>query len=129
MMSIIINKKRITLSLPRDASDEEVIDAIAKAMGVNKEQVPILDKAESMAQINMQRNEVESIKEAYLSVLNSLPKVQASKYEELDDVARFIYAANHTSPNTSQFRLNIPSEPEKYPDFRLLFDNKKIGLE
>jgi hypothetical protein len=39
-MPFIINKKRITLSLPVDPSDEETIESIANAMGISKEQVP-----------------------------------------------------------------------------------------
>jgi hypothetical protein len=128
-MHFIETIKRTTLALPKDASDDEIRENIARAMGIPIELVPAFDKKEALEKIAQQRDEVESIKATYKDLLDSISKVQRSKYDELDDVGRFIYAANNTKPLSIKFELDVPKKPEEFPDFTLKFDQERVGLE
>lgn len=117
------------MSLPKDATDEAIIESIANAMSIPKEEVPSFNKNEALTAINAEHEEIELLKSSYKSLLDFTPKVQLSKYEELNDIGRFIYAANHTPPHTFRFVLNVPETLESFPDFTLLLNDKRIGLE
>jgi len=116
---------RVTLQLSTDATEEENLQAIADAMGYSIEQVRAMgiDIPGSVAKVRANSDAVKARTASFHALLAANPKTARSKFEELQDVGRFLVASGQ------EFQLDLSSIDLPYPDFIIKFGNELIGLE
>ena len=122
-MYIPLGKKRTTLKLSTDLKEEDVRAAIAKAKGIPLERVPPIDFEAIKSKLRDEYYKVQKIIEACKLKFDSNAKITADKYEELNDIGKFILFANE------RLQIDVPEIIQEFPDFTLLIDHLKIGLE
>lgn len=115
--------RRITFKFSTDMSEDEIRKAISESMGKQLEQVPQFDFNHEKERMKNEMNQVQVIIKDYKSKLDSSPTVTRDKYDELADVGKFILFAN------DRLKIDVPNDLLKFPDFILLFEDQKIGLE
>lgn len=101
--------------------NEEIREAIAKLLGIPLDQVPLIDFEAEKAKMREQYNNVQRKIEAMKPVLDKTSKTTADKYEELFDLGKFIIFFNE--------KFQILSALQKFPDFTLLYQSYRIGVE
>lgn len=116
-------RKRTTLKFSTDMSDEEVRKAIIEVTGMSTEEVPEIHFKNELSKIKNHSSSVEQIIKEYKTKLGTLPGVSQDKYEELYDLGRFIDALNNN------LNIYVPDEVLKFPDFIILLEERKIGVE
>jgi len=114
---------RTSLKLSTDMQGEEIRKAIAKARGFQLEEVPSIDFEAEKAKMREQYEKVQKIIAPSKALLDSDPKTSQDKYEELNDIGKFIMFFN------DQFQIHVPQAAQEYPDFTLLFKEHRIGVE
>lgn len=115
--------KRTTLKLSTGLSQDEVKKAISDAIGILIEQTPNIDFEAAKMRLRIEKEMVDNIIENYKAKLDSNPKTGSDKYEELIDIGKFIVSFN------SELKLFVPDEILKFPDFIVLLQERKIGIE
>ncbi len=114
---------RTTLKLSTDLSNDEIAKAISETVGIPYELLPHINFEVEIAKINNERSRISELTKDYKARLDSDLKIEKGKYEELDDLGRFILGLNQ------DYKIFTPKEIPKYPDFILLKDDVKIGVE
>ena len=122
-MDIPLGKIRTTLKFSTDLKEDEIRIAIAKARGIPLEQVPPIDFEVIKSKMRAEYDKVQKIIEACKSKFDSSARITADKYEELNDIGKFILFANE------KLQIDVPEVIQKHPDFTLLIDHLKIGVE
>lgn len=122
-MEIPFRTIRTTFKLSTDMKEEEIREAIAKAMQIPLEQVPPIDFEAVKAKMRGEYEKVQKIIESSKALLDSDPKTRLDKYEELNDIGKFIIFFNEN------LQIHVPEVIQKFPDFTLLFNQFKIGVE
>lgn len=102
---------------------KEIREAVAKLNGVPIEQVPPIDFEAVKSKMREQYEKVQKIIAGSKALLASNPKTTPDKYEELNDIGKFILFFNE------KFRIHVPDIIQEYPDFTLLFEQYRIGVE
>jgi hypothetical protein len=115
--------QRTTLKLSTDLSQDEMRQAIAKAVGRSVEEIADFDQASALAEIRKQSNRVNEIIKGHKLLFDSNPKITKDKYEELHDIGKFILATGDV------FTIQVPEVPADFPDFILAQKHYKIGIE
>lgn len=115
--------KRTVLKLSRDLSETEVRLAIAEATGMPVEKVPPLNFENAKARTRSEFEKLEELIGEYKSKLDKSSNVQPDKYDELYDLGRFILAVSE------KFRIVVPDEIPKFPDFVISLEDQNIGIE
>lgn len=122
-MDIPLGIIRTTFKLSTDMKEEEIRAAIAKARGIPLEQVPSIDFEAVKSKMRSEYEKVQKIVEGCKAKFDSRPKVSSDKYEELNDIGKFILFAN------DNFQIHVPEVFQDYPDFTLLIDGLRRGVE
>ena len=122
-MDVPLGKIRTTLKFSTDLKEDEIRIAIAKARRIPLEQVPPIDFEAIKSKMRAEYDKVQKIIEACKSKFDSSAKITADKYEELNDIGKFILFANE------KLQIDVPDVNQEYPDFTLLINNLKIGVE
>jgi hypothetical protein len=115
--------KRTTLKFSTDLPEPEIRKAISETMGIPIEQVPQFDFESEKARLRNEMKRIEMITKDYKAKLDNSTNVTQDKYDELFDVGKFILFAN------SNFKIEVPNDLLRFPDFILSFEEEKIGLE
>lgn len=120
-MEIPIGLIRTSVKLSTHMTAEEIREAIAKLRGIPLEQVPHIDFEAEKAKMYAQWRKVEQTIAGMKALLDSDPKTKPDKYEELYDIGKFIVSFND--------KFQIDASFQEYPDFTLLFEQYRIGVE
>ena len=122
-MEIPLGIIRTTLKLSKDMTAMEVREALAKAKGIPLEQVPFIDFEAEKSKVRWQYDKVQEIIKVCKAKFKNDRKTPPGKYEELDDIGKFILFANE------KFQIYVPEIIQEYPDFTLLINGLSIGVE
>ncbi len=106
-----------------DMTNEELRQAIADSRGIPLEKVPHIDIDAEKVRMRAEWEKVKTIMHDFELLLAKDSKTTEDKYEELFDIAKFICVGN------DKFSIEVPALPQRFPDFTLLFNNFKIGVE
>lgn len=115
--------KRTTLKFSTDLPEPEIRKAISESMGISIEKVPKFDFENEKARLTNEMKRIEMITKDYKAKLDNSANVTQDKYDELFDVGKFILFANNN------FKIEVPNDLLRFPDFILSFEEEKIGLE
>jgi hypothetical protein len=115
--------KRTAIKLSTDLSEDEIRQAISEISGKPPERLPEINFDEEKRKIRNESDKVKMIIKDYKGKLDTIANITQDKYDELQDVGKFILFANE------KFKIDVPSQILKFPDFIISFENQKIGLE
>lgn len=117
--------QRTTFQISSDATEEQIILAIAQSTQRSVEEIKALnlDFKSIFSQLNAHKGALSPVIEDFKAILQQNPKTAASKYEELNDVGRFIVASGNAYKIETRY-ANI-----EYPDFVINAHGDLIGLE
>ncbi|TDH18145.1 hypothetical protein EXU57_24145 [Segetibacter sp. 3557_3] len=104
-------------------SENEIREALSRIMSIPLEQLPHTNFTEQLAKIQLESGRVDKIISNYKTKLQFDPKTSQDKYEELQDIGRFILA------NGDKLHIPIPATIPEYPDFILSYKGWTIGVE
>ncbi|WP_431294153.1 hypothetical protein [Pedobacter sp. P26] len=114
---------RKTFKISNQGTDEEIRQRIADVYGVPLNQVPPINiKAESERNRNHWMK-VSELTQPYELYLKGLAHTSQDKFEELNDIGRFIV------DSTEELELIVPETQLAYPDFTVRQDGRTIGIE
>jgi hypothetical protein len=113
---------RTTLKLSTHMTDAEILEAIAQVTGKSLNDVPLFEFSKILEEMKTTAFKLERITGALKAKLVSAG-AKEDKFEELEDVGRFLIATNDS------LKLIVPDALPEYPDFLLASDNFVIGLE
>jgi len=126
-ISLFMNRKlslkRTSLKLSTDINEQDMRKAIARANGIPLEQVPRINVYAMLANMREQSTKVQMIIEQCKVRFKNEPKINEDRFEELSDIGKFILSTNKA------FLIDVPAVLPEYPDFTLLFNHFKIGVE
>jgi len=104
-------------------NEEEMILKIAELTGFPIERIKV-DIAKEKDRSHSEYLSVQGIIKPFKEFLESEPKTKSDKYEELQDLGRFILATK------LDIKIVVPKTSVPYPDFTLVLEEKAtIGLE
>lgn len=125
----VVFTHRTTFEASTQLTEEEYRVAIAKANRMPLGDVPVFDSQRILTALKEHYQRVRKITAGFKTKLDSNPKTTKDKYEELEDIGRFIIAANDEPAGTGSFELQVPKSIGLFPDFVLTYVSKRIGVE
>lgn len=120
-MEVTLGSIRTTAKFSTHMSLDEIREAIAKLRGIPLEDVPFFDYEAVKTKMRAQHEKVQKIIAGTKSLLDENLKTKPDKYEELYDIGKFIIFFND--------KFQILPAVQEYPDFTLLYEQYKIGVE
>ncbi|HZH63976.1 MAG TPA: hypothetical protein VEY10_03725 [Flavisolibacter sp.] len=121
---------RKVLKVSTQLSDERYRAILAKATNKPIEEIPAFNSAAMLSVIKERSDRLKKVIEGFTALLSTNPNTRKDKYDELDDIGRFIIAANdEPGGNGGIFEMEVPEKLAKHPDFVLTYSGKKIGVE
>jgi hypothetical protein len=124
----VVFTHRTVLTLSNQLTPEEYRKILAVASNRTIEEMPAIDSDIWLVMARERSKKVRKITEDFKALLDSKPHPK-DKDEELDDIGRFILAANEEPPANKEFALDVPEEIARFPDFILSYAGKKLGVE
>lgn len=117
--------KRTTFKISSDATEEQIILAIAQSTQKSVEEIKALyiDSKSAFSQLKAYNSALNSVIADFKAILQQNPKTAPSKYEELNDVGRFIVASENP------YKIETLYANIEYPDFVINAHGDLIGLE
>ncbi|MGC4100863.1 hypothetical protein [Ferruginibacter sp.] len=113
---------RRTAKISTLATEEEMVKEIAAAFGQSEDDIRSQNVPQKLREITTKYKSAEALTTDFKNFLTQ-NNARKDKFEELFDLGNFLVATN------LNYKIQIPDKIESVPDFILLDEDKKIGVE